>query len=461
MFSLPIAYLLRDGDLVLGGARAEPVLSALPLMGLAALASGLLVGNSRAVWRYLGVPEILRLAQFAAVAILAFILGQFLVDRLAGMPRSVPPLQFLVMMFLLLASRIAYGEWLRWTGVAAAARTAMPILLVGGGDGAALLIRLHRMNRDPVYEPLGILCNRVSADRSVAGVPVLGDLAHLERVVANLRVRDMTPVKLVITRPHHEFGYPAIDRLVDQAHGLGIEVADLPDLMRFEGGEREPTAAERERLAVDVYPRVKRGFDILVTGVVLAFCWWLIALAALAVALFIQRPVLFVQMRPGQSGRPFRLFKFRTMRDPTDSRGRALGDAERTPAVGRLLRRTRIDELPQFFNVLKGDMAIIGPRPLLRGDLDAMPDRGAARSRTKPGVTGWAQVNGGHQLTAGEKLALDLWYGEHASFGLDLRILWRTGWMMVLGEKRDEAAIERALGASATAGSAAADLAAE
>ena len=114
---------------------------------------------------------------------------------------------------------------------------------------------------------------------------------------------------------------------------------------------------------------------------------------------------------------------------------------DRTPWVGRFLRRVRLDELPQLWNVLVGDMALIGPRPLLAADLDAMPDGGRARSAVRPGITGWAQVNGGHQLTGEEKLALDIWYAANADLKLDLLIVWRTVLMMAFGERRQADAI--------------------
>jgi lipopolysaccharide/colanic/teichoic acid biosynthesis glycosyltransferase len=132
------------------------------------------------------------------------------------------------------------------------------------------------------------------------------------------------------------------------------------------------------------------------------------------------------------------------MRDPTDAAGRPLSDAARTPWAGRLLRRLRVDELPQLWNVVVGDMSLIGPRPLLAGDLDTMPDGGRARLVVRPGITGWAQVNGGHQLTADEKLVLDLWYAANADLKLDLLIAWRTVLMVVFGERRQPAVIAHA-----------------
>jgi lipopolysaccharide/colanic/teichoic acid biosynthesis glycosyltransferase len=448
--ALPIAFMLRENALILPPKHLAYVISTLPLLAISALVATLLFGSHRAVWRYLGIPEIIRLAQMALFAVLVFQFGQFFIDRLDGMPRAVPPLQFLVMMFLMLTSRIAYGEFLRRTE-SNAGSLGKPVLLVGSGDGTALFIRLHQLGGQHEFQPVGILCDRVSTNRSIAGVPVLGDLADFDRVVANLRVQGMPPAAIVITRPHHELGYAAAEALIEKATDAGITTAELPDLMRFKGDTRDALAPPLPT-AVAVYPRLKRTFDIVVSASVLVVTAPVLMIAAIAVALFIQRPVLFVQLRPGLAGEAFKLLKFRTMRDPLDAKGNRLTDAERTPLAGRILRRTRLDELLQFWNVLMGDMAIIGPRPLVAADLDAMPDKGEARSRSRPGITGWAQVNGGHQLTPEEKLALDLYYSEHASLRFDARIVWRTVMMMLFGERRDDKAIATALKSFAQAG---------
>jgi lipopolysaccharide/colanic/teichoic acid biosynthesis glycosyltransferase len=158
----------------------------------------------------------------------------------------------------------------------------------------------------------------------------------------------------------------------------------------------------------------------------------LVGLIALLVLVDQGSPILFRQVRPGRGNRPFTLYKFRTMRDPCDGRGGPLADPERTSFLGRVLRRTRLDELPQLVNVLRGDMSFIGPRPLLPRDL---PARASARIAIRPGITGWAQVNGGQHLSAEEKVALDAWYIRHAGPLLDLRIIGRTLKMMVRGEE--------------------------
>ncbi len=152
-------------------------------------------------------------------------------------------------------------------------------------------------------------------------------------------------------------------------------------------------------------------------------------------------PVLFWQQRPGLGGRPFRLYKFRTMRAGHDANGRRLSDAERVSSVGTIMRRLRLDELPQLFHILHGEMSLIGPRPLLPCD---QADEYRARLLVRPGVTGWAQVVGGRDISPEDKAALDVWYVRNASLALDLEIAARTIPMMLLGERISRPLIERA-----------------
>jgi lipopolysaccharide/colanic/teichoic acid biosynthesis glycosyltransferase len=160
-----------------------------------------------------------------------------------------------------------------------------------------------------------------------------------------------------------------------------------------------------------------------------------------AVALDTGFPVVFWQQRPGRRGWPFRLYKFRTMRPPHNRLGVRLSEAERQSRIGRFLRRSRLDELPQLYNILAGDMSFVGPRPLLPVDQSpAFADRLAVR----PGLTGWAQIKGGRELTASDKAALDIWYVRKASLRLDLRILFGTVAVIRYGEQTDFDAIRQA-----------------
>jgi len=132
-------------------------------------------------------------------------------------------------------------------------------------------------------------------------------------------------------------------------------------------------------------------------------------------------------MRPGLEGRPFRLVKFRTMLDSTDGQGNLLADAARLTPFGRFLRSSSLDELPELWNVVRGDMSLVGPRPLLMQYLDRYTPEQARRHEARPGITGWAQVNGRNALSWEQKFALDVWYVDHRTLLLDLRILWLTG----------------------------------
>ncbi|MFB8828531.1 sugar transferase [Azotobacter sp. CWF10] len=171
---------------------------------------------------------------------------------------------------------------------------------------------------------------------------------------------------------------------------------------------------------------LKRLFDILVAASALL----LLAPLLLALAWLVRRrigaPVLFRQLRPGLHGRPFELLKFRSMREALDAHGAPLPDAERLTPFGRFLRATSLDELPELWSVLKGDMSLVGPRPLLMEYLPLYTAEQARRHAVRPGITGWAQVNGRNALSWEEKFRLDVWYVEHRSFRLDLHILLLT-----------------------------------
>lgn len=181
-------------------------------------------------------------------------------------------------------------------------------------------------------------------------------------------------------------------------------------------------------------PLSKRLFDLIAAAVGLVFALPVMGVVALLVRLKLGRPVLFRQQRPGLNGEIFTLRKFRTMRDAVDREGKALPDAERLTPFGRKLRSTSLDELPELFSVLSGEMSLVGPRPLLVRYLGRYSPEQMRRHEMRPGITGWAQVNGRNALSWEEKFALDVWYVDHWSFWLDLRILWRTVWNVVRRE---------------------------
>ena len=170
----------------------------------------------------------------------------------------------------------------------------------------------------------------------------------------------------------------------------------------------------------------RRSLDIAVAGVLLVATTPLLAVGAVGVRWRIGRPVLFRQPRSGLGGAPFEIFKLRTMSDPAPGRESPEFDAERLGRVGRWLRATSIDELPSLVNVLRGEMGLVGPRPLPEAYLSRYSTRQSQRLHVRPGVTGWAQVNGRNAVSWDERLEMDAWYVEHRSLRLDARIIGRT-----------------------------------
>lgn len=171
---------------------------------------------------------------------------------------------------------------------------------------------------------------------------------------------------------------------------------------------------------------MKRLFDLLASVIGLFILAVPLALLAWQVRRMLGSPVLFTQVRPGLHGKPFRMIKFRTMTDTCGPDGQLLPDAERLTPFGRWLRSTSLDELPELWNVLRGEMSLVGPRPLLMEYLPLYSPEQARRHEVRPGITGWAQVNGRNAISWADKFALDVWYVDHRSLWLDVRILWLT-----------------------------------
>ena len=176
---------------------------------------------------------------------------------------------------------------------------------------------------------------------------------------------------------------------------------------------------------------MKRVVDLLVSSLVLLALALPLALLALLVRWRLGSPVLFRQQRPGQHGRPFILVKFRSMTDARGPDGELLPDATRLTRFGRILRSTSLDELPTLWNVLRGEMSLVGPRPLLMRYLDRYTPEQARRHEVRPGITGWAQVNGRNALSWEQKFLLDVWYVDHRSLWLDAKIMVMTVWRVL------------------------------
>lgn len=182
------------------------------------------------------------------------------------------------------------------------------------------------------------------------------------------------------------------------------------------------------------YPISKRIFDLIAVTLGLVLLSPFLLLTALFVAIFLGTPVLFRQQRPGYKARPFFIYKFRTMTDASDSAGNLLPDDQRLTRLGRFLRAFSLDELPELLNILRGEMSLVGPRPLLMEYLERYSPEQMRRHDAYPGLTGWAQVNGRNAITWQDKFRYDVWYVDNWSFWLDIKILILTVWKVIKRE---------------------------
>lgn len=178
----------------------------------------------------------------------------------------------------------------------------------------------------------------------------------------------------------------------------------------------------------------KRALDVALAGGASLVLLPITAVISVLVRIKLGSPVLFAQERPGQGARSFTMVKFRTMTDATDREGNLLPDAQRLTRFGAFLRSTSLDELPSLWNIVKGDMSVVGPRPLLVRYLPLYSERQSRRHEVRPGLTGWAQVNGRNALDWDSRFELDVWYVDNISFMLDVRIIWKTLWSVVRRE---------------------------
>ena len=460
--ALYTAFLLR-ANLSVGDVPAGVLTEALPIAGLAAALAFRLTDTNATPWRYVTLRDLGTLLAGATAAVIGYLAIMFLWNRLETVPRAVPVIQWLVLVTGLCGVRLAYAAIVGppaapTNGTARAAWE--PVLLVGSGEGGAAIARLLHATPEIGWTPVGILDARLPQGRMLENVPVLGQPGDLMRVLVGLRLRGMAPGRILLTAPRTTLPAEDLRLLEEQAAEAGLPIACVVELLQAQAGAeasvtidgREPLHAAVARIEFGSYLAGKRLFDIIVSAAVLAVTAPLMAALALALRPSVGSPVLFHQVRGGRHGRPFVMVKFRTMAETCDPAGRLLPDTARTSRIGYLLRRTRLDELPQFWNVLVGNMSIVGPRPLVAAELALLPDGGAERSSIRPGITGWAQVHGGQLLDLPAKAALDGWYARHASAALDLRILLLTVRMVVRGEQPDDAALDRIEAAYAEAG---------
>jgi lipopolysaccharide/colanic/teichoic acid biosynthesis glycosyltransferase len=351
----------------------------------------------------------------------------FSVMRLEGVPRSVPAIHFLVLGFLLVGRRAATFALHRQLRAERRAEERDPekVLLVGSGEAAWLFIKAVDVlggSRMKIVAVLDVDRNRVG--HLIAGHLVAGTCDKAGRLLDELLVHGVSVRRIIVATEAAAPGSTTWRGLARFCMERGIVLEYL--LERLDVAFGAPSSSRVEVVppqrvgSSHFYWRTKRAVDILASATAIIVLSPVLLFAALAVGASLGWPLIFWQERLGQGAQPIRIHKFRTLRAPFDRRGRRRGESERETTIGQFLRATKLDELPQLLDIIRGTMSLIGPRPLLPADQPGDP---RVRLSVKPGLTGWAQVCGGRTILPEEKNALDIWYIENASFGLDFKIL--------------------------------------
>jgi lipopolysaccharide/colanic/teichoic acid biosynthesis glycosyltransferase len=424
-------------------------------------------GVDRTPWRYSSVADHLQVIVLTVLTILLALVITFAVNRLAPVARSLPVLQGGLIVSILIAARSIARFWhTRQIHISGNRRdNEQPyetVLIVGVNTITELFLLSAKEFARQRLRVAGVLAEESNMrGRTIQQKPVLGTVEELQEILQSLEVHGVFVDRIVVTTSADRLQPRSLDTLLEIEKSSDIVVEFLLDRLGFEGVcQNKPIPSGQERNSAPRQRAVARmvgGVDrtqaeksfILQRRIVdvcgaalLAFMLTPIAvLVAITVALDVGFPFIFWQQRPGLYGRPFKLYKFRTMRAAHDKNLGRIPDDQRSSTIGQILRRTRLDELPQLYNVLIGDMSLIGPRPLLPCD---QPAEYAARLLMRPGITGWAQVNGGRIISTFDKLILDIWYVQNASFVLDFAIVVRTVKIILFGERVNIDAINQA-----------------
>lgn len=470
------AVAFRD-NLELSPARIEAMWPYLCASLVVSLPIFLALGLNRSIWRMSSAGDYLRVAVASMLIVLSATSVSFLVNRLDGVARALPPLQLILMILLLAGTRVLVR--LRHGN-----RRRAPLLLAPGREDArrpetVLVLGINRVCElylqalDELAEDRIVVAGLIGGNerhtgRVVQRHAVLGTPEQIGDVLRDLEVHGISVDRIVVTTATGRLSQAARDALCRLERSSSIEVDFFAErigvIARRAGGAAASTTAlsiraeaatkapgseavfsfaagDLTQISRRPYWRAKRLFDVILSAVLIVLLSPVALLVGALAAFDVGMPIVFWQQRLGLGGRPFRLLKVRTMAAPHDADGNRLSDDERVSAIGRFLRRSRLDELPQLFHILRGQMSFVGPRPLLAGE---QPDASSARLLVRPGLTGWAQVKGGRGISMTDKAALDVWYVRNASLRLDLEIALRTVPIVLFGERVDAMSIQKA-----------------
>ena len=383
------------------------------------------------ITRYFSLHEAIDIVETVLFVELMTFMTLFTLNRFDGIPRSIPLAHGLLLAAGLLAMRILFRIIRQESNPTRAYRSrAERLILIGGNPAGSFFIHLLRAcipNRQHVIAVLDP--SPAMIGRAVAGVQVVGHPQDLEAIIKEYAIHGVTTNRVVVAGEVDYLAPRVLQEIERICHRHRISLRFLPRMIGLTDQVQDVVAADAESeltqpaIPLPSYLRQKRLIDVVGALALLVLLSPLFVVVTGLVYLDVGRPVLFWQERVGWKGRSFLIYKFRTLAAPFDSAGNTQLGKRQPSAIGRVLRATRLDELPQLLNVLLGDMSLIGPRPLLPED---QPANAAIRLLVRPGISGWAQVHGGKLVTKEEKEDLDEWYLRHASLWVDVRIMTMT-----------------------------------
>jgi lipopolysaccharide/colanic/teichoic acid biosynthesis glycosyltransferase len=452
------AYLLRDGTIL----RPSGTLTYCGVAFFASLLVFQWFQTSSPISRYYSIRDAFELIKACVLIAALSAVASFLLTRLDEAPRSIPILHFMLLASGLLGARLLLRlrDTRREIHTTAATGKVEHVLIIGASRLAWFFSKMIEELAPGQYQIVALLDeNPRLRHRSLNGYPIIGAPTELDRVIADYALHGVLIDKVVVAEEPSALSEDTWIEIRRVRDSLKIELEILPELLMsaemstdLPANDQAPVELVTEAVAVPEsefhaslerpFWKIKRALDFTIALTVAIILSPVILIVLILALVDVGTPSIFWQQRLGRNGAPLHLYKFRTLKTLFDRQTKERREAHDPSAIGRFLRATRLDELPQLWNVLAGEMSLVGPRPLLPVD---QPQGHTIRLTVRPGVTGWAQICGGKEITADEKNALDEWYIRHASLRLDLVIIVRTVLMLLRGDRRNEKAIALAL----------------
>jgi lipopolysaccharide/colanic/teichoic acid biosynthesis glycosyltransferase len=415
--------------------------------------------TSSPISRFYSIRDAFELIKACVLIAALSAVASFALTRLDEAPRSIPILHFMSLASVLLGARVMLRlrDTRRESRISTSANKVEHVIIIGASRLAWFFSKMLEELAPGSYQIVAILDESPKMrNRSLNGYPIIGAPDDLEKVIADYAMHGVSIDKVVLAARPEDMSESQWAEVRRVSTALNIDLEILPERLMSErfvgdddiaispdpvGTSTVPESSINPSLARPFWT-IKRAFDFSFTLAVAVVLSPVIAIVSVLALLDVGTPTIFWQQRVGRDRTPLHLYKFRTLKTLFNRQTGEKREAQDPSAIGRFLRSTRLDELPQLWNVLSGEMSLIGPRPLLLID---QPNDSTLRLSVRPGVTGWAQICGGTLISAEEKNALDEWYIRHASIRLDAVIVLRTVWMLLHGDRRNEKAISIAL----------------